>query len=383
MPDIRLLSSIADIPAAEWNAVCATDYPFIQHAFMNALEQSGAVSAEQGWVPRHIAVYDNTHDRDALIAIMPGYLKTHSYGEFVFDFQWAEAYARNGLHYYPKWISAIPFSPVTGPRLCMRAGCDARAILEQVLAFVIQQVNAQQLSSWHLLFPEQSLAKQVSAHGMFVRKAVHFQWFNYSYATFDDFLAACNSRKRKNIRKERERVREQCIVLERIEGRDITDEQWQKFYHFYQMTYLKRSGHSGYLDLSFFSQLGKNMPDNLLLVLAYKDSDVIAAALYLKDSTTLYGRYWGCDEEYAFLHFETCFYQGIEYCIAHQLQRFDPGAQGEHKIQRGFRPVYTYSNHWIADARFRVAIAQFLQQEEKQIVRYKVDAENYLPFKQE
>jgi len=379
MFDIRLLSSIADIPAAEWNAVCATDYPFIKHEFLGALEQSGAVSAEQGWIPQHIAVYDNTQ----LIAVMPGYLKAHSYGEFVFDFAWAEAYERHRLHYYPKWISAIPFSPVTGSRLCVRAGCDARAVLERVLEFIKRRVAEQKLSSWHLLFPEHAIAEHVSAYGMPARKAVHFQWFNDNYKTFDDFLAECNSRKRKNIRKERERVREQGIVLEQVEGHDITNEQWQTFYRFYQMTYLKRSGHGGYLDLSFFKQLGKQMPDNLLLVLARNSNGIIAGALNLKDSTTLYGRYWGCDEEFSFLHFETCFYQGIDYCIAHQLQRFDPGAQGEHKIQRGFRPVYTYSNHWIADARFRAAIAQFIASEDKHIGNYKADAERYLPFRQD
>ena len=377
--DVRQLASINDIPATDWNAICATDYPFIRHEFLCALEQSGAVSEAAGWLPQHLAVYDNHQ----LIAVMPGYLKTHSYGEFVFDFQWAEAYQRHALDYYPKWISAIPFSPVTGPRLCVRAGYDVTVIAALLVDQIKQQVSEQKLSSWHLLFPERALAEQFAALGLPIRKAVHFQWFNENYSGFDDFLAQFNSRKRKNLRKERQRVIDQGITLERIEGKYITADLWERFYHFYQLTYLKRSGHSGYLEKSFFELLGQAMPDNLLMVIARKDGNVIAGALNLKDTRTLYGRYWGCYEEYDFLHFEACYYQGIDYCIEHRLQRFDPGAQGEHKIQRGFRPVYTYSNHWIADTRFRDAIRQFLIREENYIDSYKADAETYLPFKQD
>lgn len=365
------------IPPSEWNSVCNTEYPFIHHEFLSALEQTGAVSAESGWRPNHLLIYDNGQ----LVALMPGYLKDHSYGEFVFDFQWAEAYQRHGLHYYPKYISAIPFSPVSGPRLCIREGHDANDIADFALQAIKQFVADNSLSSWHLLFPDPSQSKLLSAHGAPTRRAVHFHWLNENYSSFDDFLAVFNSRKRKNLRKERHHVIDQGITLKRIEGRDIDDALWEKFYHFYQLTYLKHSGHGGYLDKTFFYLLGKNMASSLLMMIAQKDNEIIAAALNLKDSTTLYGRYWGCYAEYNFLHFETCYYQGIEYCIEHNLQRFDPGAQGEHKIQRGFKPIYTYSNHWIADTRFRDAITDFLAREEKNIARYKQQAEELLPFK--
>jgi len=374
----KFLSSIQAIANTEWNTVCGTDYPFIRHEFLSALEQSSAVNAATGWTPNHLVVYD----KNVLIAVMPGYLKAHSYGEFVFDFQWAEAYQRYGLPYYPKYISAIPFSPVTGPRLCVRAGYDAAAISKIIAEHIKQYVEENKLSSWHLLFPEHSVAEQFSAQGFPIRKAVHFQWLNKNYRQFNDFINRFSSRKRKNLRKERKKVIDQGITLRRIEGRDISDEQWDRFYHFYQMTYLKRSGHGGYLDKIFFQLLGKNIPEHLLMVLAYKDTEIIAGALNLKDSTTLYGRYWGCYQEYDFLHFETCYYQGIEYCIEKKLQRFDPGVQGEHKIQRGFEPAYTYSNHWIADEKFREAIAQFLLREEKHIALYKKQAEQLLPFKE-
>ena len=377
MVTTRFISSIDYIACNEWNDVCGTEFPFIRHEFLSALEQSAVVSTENGWMPSHLLLYEN----DKLIAVMPGYLKDHSYGEFVFDFQWAEAYQRNGMKYYPKYICAIPFSPVTGPRLCVRTGYDTKSITATVLHAIQFFIADRKISSWHLLFPEQSQAELFYSHGSLLRKAVHFQWFNDNYLSFDDFLETFNSRKRKNLRKERHNVITQGIRLERIEGKDINDALWEKFFHFYQLTYLKRSGHGGYLDKKFFQLLGKTLPDNLLMVIARKDGEIIAGALNLKTSTTLYGRYWGCYEEYDFLHFETCYYQGIEYCIEKKLQIFDPGVQGEHKIQRGFRPVYTYSNHWIADVRFRDAITQFLSSEEKHIATYKQQAEKLLPFR--
>jgi predicted N-acyltransferase len=377
MLTVQFISSIDAITCNEWNDLCRTEFPFIRHEFLSALEQTHAVSIESGWTPMHLLIYDVRQ----LVAVMPGYLKDHSYGEFVFDFQWAAAYQRSALHYYPKYISAIPFSPATGPRLCIRAGYDSNEIVKTALQAIKQLVSDKQLSSWHLLFPEQGQANLFANLGLPQRTAVHFQWFNNDYQQFDDFLETFNSRKRKNLRKERQKIAAQGIVLQRIEGHDITDDLWECFYHFYQTTYLKRSGHSGYLDKKFFQLLGKNLPGNLLMVIAHKNGNIIAGALNLKDSTTLYGRYWGCYNEYDFLHFETCYYQGIEYCIEKKLQRFDPGVQGEHKIQRGFKPVYTYSNHWIADAHFRSAITEFLTREARHIAIYKQQAEELLPFK--
>jgi len=384
MPVVKFISSISKIAKTDWQTLCGTDFPFTRYEFLASLENSGAAVSSTGWRAHHTLVYDDNR----LIAVMPGYLKDHSYGEFVFDFQWAEAYQRSGLPYYPKLISAIPFSPVTGPRLCVRDGCDVKNIAAVVLETIKQITQEKNLSSWHVLFPEKLEADIFTELGLLTRMAVHFQWFNKnsfdannSYASFNDFLETFSSRKRKNLRKEREKVAEQGITLQRVEGKNITTEMWERFYHFYQLTYAKRSGHGGYLSKDFFSALGNTMPENLMMVVAYKDNNIIAAALNLKDKTTLYGRYWGCYEEYDFLHFETCYYQGIEYCIDNNLQRFDPGVQGEHKIQRGFTPVYTYSNHWIADARFRDAIADFLMREQKHIALYKEQAESLLPFK--
>lgn len=376
--DVKFVGSINDIGKESWEAVSGKSYPFMRYEFLSALESSGAVSAATGWTPHHSLVYE----QDKLIAVMPTYLKHNSYGEFVFDFQWASAYQQHGMSYYPKLISAIPFSPVTGPRICINSERDEAIVIDVLISACIQQTKAKQLSSWHVLFPEQAVSQQLENAGLLTRRAVHFQWLNKHYASLEHFLMDLNSRHRKNIRKERERVNAQGITLQRLEGNSITEEHWQCFYQFYRMTYAKRSGHDGYLNPEFFYALGREMPENLMMVVALKNGKIIAAALNLKDSKTLYGRYWGCYEEYNFLHFETCYYQGIEYCIEHDLQRFDPGVQGEHKIQRGFHPVFTYSNHWILDSRFNEAIKLFLQREDEHIATYQSAAEKFLPFKQ-
>lgn len=271
---------------------------------------------------------------------------------------------------------------MTGPRIAIQSGYDEKVVLNTLSAACKQCAKEKQLSSWHILFPDQAVSTQLADNGMATRRAVHFQWINNHYASFDGFLDDCSSRHRKNIRKERERICAQGITLQRIEGIFITDEHWQRFYYFYQRTYAKYNGHGGYLSPEFFYALGREIPENLMMVVAKKNGQIIAAALNLKASKTLYGRYWGCDEEQDFLHFEVCYYQGIDYCIEQGLERFDPGVQGEHKIQRGFQPVFTYSNHWIVDSRFSNAIRQFIQAEDEHILLYKTEAEKLLPFKQ-
>jgi predicted N-acyltransferase len=376
--NVRFIDSIHHISKQDWESVAGKTHPFIRYEFLSALETRGDVSTDTGWKPHHALVYEN----DLLIAVMPTYLKQHSYGEFVFDFQWASAYQQHGLNYYPKLLSAIPFSPVTGPRIGIGGGHSEDVILDALLDAYLQHVKDKRLSSWHILFLDQAISEKLSDKGIPMRRAVHFQWLNKNYTSFEGFLSDCNSRHRKNIRKERNQIQSAGITLERIEGSAITKEHWQRFYHFYQRTYEKYSGRGGYLSPEFFYRIGSDIPEHLMMVSALKNGKLIAAALNLKDSTTLYGRYWGCDESYDFLHFETCYYQGIDYCIEKGLQRFDPGVQGEHKIQRGFRPVFTYSNHWINDSKFRDAINLFLQREDKHILHYKVEAENLLPFKQ-
>ena len=374
---VKFLKSINEVAAEDWNAITGSDYPFTSYEFLHALETSGATCNETGWIVHHALVYH----KQQWVAVMPLYLKYHSYGEYVFDFQWAEAYQSHGYDYYPKLISAIPFTPATGPRLCVRSGFQKKVILESLIKAIKEYSCAEKISSWHCLFPNENDSGELESLNISQRTGVQFHWFNNNYQRFDDFLLDFNSRKRKNLKKERKKVVEQHLKIERLEGSQISDEIWQRFYHFYQLTYVKRSGHGGYLGIEFFIELGKRMPEHLMMVLAKKNDQIIAAALNLKDSTTLYGCYWGCYEEYDFLHFEACYYQGIEYCIEQGLERFDPGAQGEHKIQRGFRPVYTYSNHFIKDERFQLAINSFLKEEKTYISQYYQDAKNYLPFK--
>ena len=375
----RFLSSLTQIPARDWNALTGTDYPFIRHEFLLALEQSGASCAKTGWQPCHLTLYQG----DELVALLPLYLKSHSWGEYVFDWAWANAWRQHGLNYYPKLLTAIPFTPATGPRLCIAPDRERTAVLDALLLAIQQFAGKQGISSWHLLFPEREDSAYLARQGLSMRSANQFHWFNRGYGCFDDFLAGFNSRKRKSLRRERRRVTEQGIALELREGTAITASDWDCFYRFYQRTYAKRSGHGGYLNREFFQLIGRSLPQHCLLVTALQQGEAVAGALYFKSADTLYGRYWGCSRELDCLHFEACYYQGIEYCIANGLQHFDPGAQGEHKIQRGFEPVQTRSNHWIADSRFAAAIADFVQQEGEHIDQYMQEAARYLPYRQE
>ncbi|MBD2857637.1 N-acetyltransferase [Spongiibacter sp. KMU-158] len=381
--ELHFHSTLSEIERSDWDGLLSesdhADYPFLKYDFLSALESASAVSAQTGWQPYHLEV----RQTGRCVALMPLYLKSHSYGEYVFDWAWADAYQRHGLDYYPKLLAAIPFTPATGPRLLL-ANSSNKAAIEAV---VVEQLRARcaalNASSLHLLFPEKDVSERWRELGTLQRIAAQYHWFNRDYQSFDDFLARFSSRKRKNLRKERLRVAEQGLRLERIEGGAVTPEQWQFFFHCYQMTYAKRSGHGGYLNEAFFQALAKSMPESLLLVLCFHGDTPVAAALNLKDSKTLYGRYWGCVREYEYLHFEACYYQGIEYCIEQGLQRFDPGAQGEHKIQRGFEPILTYSNHWLAHEGFSDAVARFLAQEWPHIKEYLNDAAQLLPFKAE
>jgi predicted N-acyltransferase len=377
---VRFISSIADVDSAQWNALAGADYPFLRHEFLLALEQSGCVSARSGWLPLHVVV--ETPGAHAVVACMPLYAKTNSMGEYVFDWSWADAYTRHGLDYYPKLLTAIPFTPCTGPRLCVAAGTELTELLPLVLDAVQDQAEQRSASSWHVLFPEPDLRDRLSAAGLQARSGCQYQWFNAGYRDFEHFLESFSSRKRKNLRKERARVADNDIRFDILEGSAVRDEDWQRFYRFYQSTYLVR-GRAPYLNLAFFTQLGRSMPERLLLILARKDGEHIAGALFFKGSDALYGRYWGCTEEYQFLHFETCYYQGIDYCIRQGFARFDSGAQGEHKIQRGFTPVHTWSSHWIRHPDFARAIASFVREEEKHIDAYVAQAREFLPFRRD
>lgn len=373
----RFINSIFELPPEQWNSLCTSGYPFIRHEFLAALEKTGCTTPETGWQPHHLIAVQN----DELIAALPTYIKNHSYGEYVFDWSWANAYHRYGQAYYPKLVSAIPFTPCYSTRFLNRN--PAQALPFEIIKAEVERL---QLSSWHCLFPNEQESAVWREAGALQRLGCQFHWFNRDYKNFDDFLAQMNSRKRKNISKERREIAQQGIRFEWREGSAIQPEEWSAFYQLYRNTYLKRSGRQGYLTEAFFQQLGVSIPDNLLLIHAHLPAvqgkpKHLASALFLRDEDTLYGRYWGCYEEHEYLHFETCFYQGIDYAITHGLQRFDGGAQGEHKIQRGFAPVFTYSNHWLRDSRFHHAISQALQAEAKEVRQYQIEASAYLPFK--
>lgn len=375
--EVKQIHSMTEVDAAVWNRLAGHAYPFLRHEFLLALEQSGSVCEQTGWIPAHLLVMD----KDQLIAFIPLYLKQHSWGEYVFDHQWAQAYQQHGLAYYPKWLTAIPLTPCQGSRVVIKQDSDSLVVMRTLLAFIKQLSEQQDISSWHCLFPDLQQLEQLRSLGLAIREGVQFHWFNRGYRDFNDFLSNLNASKRKMLKRERRRVSEQGIHFMRIAGKQITELQWQTFFQFYALTYLKKGGQP-YLNLAFFQQIAASMGEQLLMVLAMKDDKPIAAALSFVGEDTLYGRYWGCYEEYNSLHFETCYYQGLDYCIEHGLKRFDSGAQGEHKISRGFEPITTYSGHWIKDKQFSKAIEQFLVREQKAMQQYKQNAASYLPFKQ-
>ncbi len=376
-------TSIAKIHPDLWDGVFGSDNPFVQHAFLLALEESGCVSAESGWQACHFVMFEDKR----VIAVMPSYIKSNSFGEFVFDWGWAEAYQRHGLDYYPKLISAVPFSPVTGPRIGVIADAKASEVYPAMIDAVQQLVLSRDYSSWHLLFPDQPsqqvIGDLMDHSALLYREAIQFHWSNPDYAGFDDFLATLRSARRKNIKRERRKVAEQGVSLQRKTAAEISDQDWQDFFQCYMDTYRKRSGHDGYLNFDFFQRLRLSMAEQLMMVIARKDGKNVAASLFLFDSKTLYGRYWGAMEDISCLHFEACFYQGIEFCIERGLQKFDPGTQGEHKLMRGFEPVKTASYHWIKDLRFRAAIADFLSQEKNSTDHYRQQAIKFLPYRKE
>ncbi len=380
---VDFLNSINDISAADWRALFGDDYPFSRHPFLLALESSGCTQAATGWQAQHIIVSQD----GKLIAAMPCFLKSHSYGEYVFDWAWANAYQHYGHRYYPKLVAAIPFTPAAGPRLSFAQNIQSSqqklSIIKAIEQAIRSKAGSQGLSSWHVLFPLSELSTLLEESGWQQRLGVQYHWFNRQYANFDEFLQRMKARKRKNIRKERIAVQQQGISMSTLVGADINEQLMSRFYGFYQKTYLKRSAQAGYLNMAFFQSIRNSLQDNLVMFCASKDDQLIAAALCFKDSQALYGRYWGCEQEYDFLHFETCYYQGIEFCIQHQLARFDPGAQGEHKIPRGFEPITTFSNHVILNPDFERAISRFIQHEKTELSSQMVYLKGLLPFKAE
>jgi predicted N-acyltransferase len=376
--ELQAFDSLASIPRAEWEALRRDDYPFLGHDFLLGLETSGCTTADNGWQPCHFRLSEGGRT----LALLPAYLKSHSYGEYVFDWSWADAWRRVGLDYYPKLLTAIPFTPATGPRLLYDPALAEVDAWQMLLPPITDWLQTRGLSSWHILFPEAEVAGRLHAHGLHRRSAVQFHWFNRGYTSFDDFLGTFASRKRKALRRERRRVEEQGVTLRTLAGEEIRAADWERFYHFYQMTYAKRSGHGGYLTREFFLQTAPSLGDQVILVMASAGGEDIAGALFFRGNDTLFGRYWGCLREYDCLHFEACYYQGIDFCIREGISRFDPGAQGEHKIQRGFEPVQTVSSHWIGHPALSSAVGDFTEREQPHIEAYAREAATLLPFRQ-
>jgi predicted N-acyltransferase len=352
-------------------------YPFLRPAFLKALEDSGSVSPETGWTPIHLQLEEQNSQ-----CFMPLYLKDHSMGEYVFDHAWANAYHQNGLEYYPKLITAVPFTPSTGIRVRTNDPLDRQHCI-QFLDEVIRLADQVDASSWHLLFPSSEQLTLFEDPRLLKRSGVQYHWLNKGYDDFDDFLGSMTSRKRKMIRKERSEIIKQDIRVELLVGQEITAEIWDLFYSLYERTYAKRNGTKGYLTRAFFAQIAATMPEQIAMSVGIKDEEPIACALYLFDSETLYGRYWGSLGEFPYLHFELCYYRGIELAIEKGLRRYDAGAQGEHKLVRGFEPVNTHSLHWIKHPQFKDAIARYLKSEDIGIAQHIEQAMGMLPFKKD
>lgn len=373
----EFLPRIADLDPADWNGLTASGNPFLRHEFLHALEESGCVGGDSGWEPAHFAARG---DNGELIGALPCYLKTHSWGEFVFDFAWADAYARSGRSYYPKAVSAVPYTPAGGPRLLVPPSPAAAAIKGALLDAARERSTALGASSFHCLFPNREDAEFLETQGYAIRLGCQYHWHNHDYHDFDHFLESFSAEKRKKVKRERRRVREAGIEVLLLEGAEVSPALWQVFYRFYGDTMLRKSGYLP-LSLDFFRTVGRTMPENVVLALARRQGDYVAAALSFRGGDTLYGRYWGASHDFHSLHFELCYYAGIDYCIRSGLARFEPGAQGEHKISRGFLPTATYSAHWLADPVFRRAVYQFLDREREEMRYHMAALDARAPYK--
>ena len=378
----RIITSLDEVQAEAWNRVANPQGlpfdPFLSWEFLQALEQTGPVSPDMGWTPLHILIEDAD---DSLRAAMPLYAKTHSQGEFVFDHSWADAYERAGGRYYPKLLSAVPFTPVTGRRLLVLPGPDASRLNSALLMGALQLAHQNGFSSLHINFLSSEEARYLETESLLIRTDQQFHWTNDGYQSFDDFLAALSSAKRKNLRKERQRAQEGLRFVH-LTGADIQGHHWDVFFAFYMDTGSRKWGRP-YLERETFSLLGERLAGNILLVFAMDGDEPIAGALNFIGSDTLYGRYWGCTQMRPMLHFETCYYQAIDFAIAHGLKTVEAGAQGGHKLARGYAPVTTYSAHWIAHTGLRRAIANYLDHERAAVERDADYLRERTPFKKE
>ena len=378
MPAERLefFSSIDQLDSRQWNALTGGTYPFARHEFLAALEHAGCVGGGTGWQPHYLAL----RDAAGLAGAAAVYLKTHSYGEFVFDFGWAEAYERLGRRYYPKLTLAAPFTPATGPRLLVRGGLDQEAIAAQLLAALEGHAVAKGISSVHALFLDERAHAACAARGWLLRRDCQFHWSNRGYASFEDYLESFTAEKRKKARRERRRVAESGVHFETRFGGELDAPLLERIYALHRDTFV-RHGHEPYLTPAFFAEIARRLPEALMVKLALHGRTLVAVAVFFRSADTLYGRYWGAAADFHSLHFETCYHQGIEFCIEHGLQHFEPGTQGEHKVSRGFEPRLTWSAHFIADRQFRGAIAQYLEREGAAVENYALEVQEHVPYR--
>jgi len=370
------VARLDDVPAADWDALDGADHPFLTHAFLSALEAHRCVGEDSGWLAQHLLLRDAAGQ---LLGAVPRYLKAHSWGEFIFDWGWAQSYARAGLAYYPKQLAAVPFTPVTGPRLLVHPRADASAVRATLAKTLREDTAAAGHSGSHVNFTTVEDQAALEAAGFLARHDCRFMWRNRGYRDFDDFLDGFRADKRKKVRRERRRVAESGICLRTLAGETMDDALWQTVFAFSERTFLLH-GNAHYLHAQFLGDVARRRPGSVVVVLAERDHAPVAAAIFFEDRTTLYGRYWGAAAHEDCLHFEACYYQGIEYCIARGLEAFDPGTQGEHKLARGFEPTLTHSAHWLAHPGFRAAVAKYLERERTAVAEYLEAAARHLPF---
>jgi len=374
---IGVHKSIDEIDSRDWNALAGTQIPFLRHEFLAALEHTGCVGPGTGWSGSYITLTDDK----GLAAAAPAFGKSHSYGEFVFDFSWAQAYMRLGHAYYPKLTVGVPFTPATGPRLLVRRDLDSAAVASKLLAAIEQHAKDKRMSSVHALFLDELARDTAAKAGWLLRRDCQFHWQNHGYASYESYLETFTADKRKKAKRERRRVAESGITFETRLGADFDAPLLDRIYAFHRETFL-RHGHEPYLTRAFFTEIARTLGEAFMVKIAMFAGEPVAAAIFFWCSEALYGRYWGSAAEFHSLHFETCYHQGIEFCIERGIQRFEPGTQGEHKVSRGFEPSLTWSAHFIADARFRDAIEEYLEREGEAIDAYAEEVQTHVPYRE-
>lgn len=372
---IEILATLDAVAPEQWNALVQDNNPFLRHEFLAALEHHQCVGKKFGWLPCHIAIYE----QQQLVAALPLYEKYNSYGEFVFDQSWAQAYHQHGMAYYPKLVAAIPYTPASGQRFLVQAGREAE-LYPLLLQSALQMAQELKASGFHCLFPLAEQQDWLEQQHLIVRHDCQFHWHNRGYATFEDFLATFSAKKRKNVKQERRKVAETGVQLRLLDGHTATEKDWQRFAFFYEHTFESKWGIPT-LNYGFFREVAQRLPDQVVLVMVDNQYDCIAGSLMFRSQTRLFGRHWGCTEYFDSLHFEACYYQGIEYCIQQGLQVFEPGAQGEHKVARGFIPTLTRSSHWLTDERFRPAIRRHTLLEQRGVADYMQAIQEHSPYR--